>query len=49
MRNYVLPAALLVIGPECRMKDKTANIVDLLLTIADRISFNLIDISKPNI
>jgi IclR family transcriptional regulator, KDG regulon repressor len=49
VRNYVLPVALLIIGPECRMKDKTANIVDLLLTIADRISFNLIDIFKPNI
>jgi IclR family transcriptional regulator, KDG regulon repressor len=49
VRNYVLPAGLLIIGPECRMKDKTANIVDLLLTIADRISFNLTDISKPNI
>jgi DNA-binding IclR family transcriptional regulator len=49
VRNYVLPASLLIIGPECRMKEKTANFVDLLLTIADRISFNLIDIFKPNI
>jgi IclR family transcriptional regulator, KDG regulon repressor len=48
VRNYVLPLALLIIGPECRMKDKTTNIVDLLLTIADRISFNLIDIFKSN-
>ncbi len=49
VRNYILPAALVVVGPESRMKDKTASFVDLLLTIADRISFNLVDIFKPDI
>ena len=48
VRNYILPTSLLIMGPESRMKEKTASFVDLLLTIADRISFNLVDVFKPN-
>jgi IclR family KDG regulon transcriptional repressor len=47
VRNYVLPASLIVVGPESRMKEKTSSFIDLLLTIADRISFNLVEIFKP--
>jgi len=46
IRNYVLPAELIVIGPLSRMKDKSASFVDLLLTITDRISFNIKEVFK---
>lgn len=49
VRNYVLPVSLLIVGPESRMKDKIEGFVDLSLTIADRISFNLVDIFKPGV
>jgi len=47
VRNYILPTSVLVMGPESRMKDKISSFIDLSVTIADRISFNLADIFKP--
>jgi IclR family transcriptional regulator, KDG regulon repressor len=46
VRNYVLPVSLIIVGPECRMKDKMEGFIDLLITVADRISCNLIDIFR---
>jgi DNA-binding IclR family transcriptional regulator len=41
IRNYVLPAALSVIGPEVRMKPGVKKFTGALLTGAARISENL--------
>jgi DNA-binding IclR family transcriptional regulator len=46
VRNYLVPAALGIMGPEARMKDKAPNFVKLLLDISSRISYNLLNAFK---
>jgi DNA-binding IclR family transcriptional regulator len=47
IRKYMLPAALIVAGPQGRMKEKAESVIDLVLKVADRISFNIPDIHQP--
>jgi IclR family transcriptional regulator, KDG regulon repressor len=46
IRNYILPAALNILGPEPRMKERSQSYVKLLLDVSNRISFNLLSILK---
>jgi DNA-binding IclR family transcriptional regulator len=46
IRNYIIPAALGIIGPEARMKEKTTNFLKLLLDVSNRISYNLLNTFK---
>jgi DNA-binding IclR family transcriptional regulator len=46
IRNYLIPVALGIIGPEARMKDKTSNFVKLLMDVSNRISYNLLNTFK---
>ncbi|MBN1188298.1 MAG: IclR family transcriptional regulator [Dehalococcoidales bacterium] len=43
IRNYLVPAALGILGPEARMKEKTSSFVKLLLDVSNRISYNLMN------
>jgi DNA-binding IclR family transcriptional regulator len=44
INNYVLPTALTIIGPQNRVKGKSAGFIDLLLHASNRISANILDI-----
>jgi DNA-binding IclR family transcriptional regulator len=46
IRNYILPAALNIVGPESRMKERRASFTKLLLDVTNRISFNLLNTLK---
>lgn len=44
VKNYALPTALTVIGPQSRMKGKSGEFTGLLLNASNRISANILDI-----
>ena len=44
VKNYALPAALTIIGPQIRMKGKSAEFIELLLNASNHISANILDI-----